>query len=122
MANPAPKDVQALAGLFAASGVLHFVKPRSYEAIVPRQLPARRALVYLSGAAELGCAVGLIVPSTRRTAGLASLVLLTAVFPANVQMTVNIFRQRSGWAKAAAVARLPGQLPMLRTAYRAWCR
>lgn len=122
MANRPPRDVQALAALFATSGILHFLKPRSYEAIVPRRLPARRALVYLSGAAELGCAVGLQVPSTRRPAGLASLVLLTAVFPANVQMTVDIFRHRSSWAKAAAVARLPMQLPMLRTAYRAWRR
>lgn len=120
MPDPAPKDVKALAALFATSGVLHFVKPRPYEAIVPRQLPARRVLVYLSGAAELGCAVGLVVPSTRRVAGLASLGLLTAVFPANVQMAVDVSRHRSGWAKAAAVARLPGQLPMLRTAYRAW--
>lgn len=116
----APKDVKALAVLFATSGVLHFVRPRPYEAIVPRQLPARRALVYVSGAAELSCAAGLALRSTRRTAGLASLALLTAVFPANVQMTVDVFRRRSAWAKAAAVARLPMQLPMLRTAYRAW--
>jgi uncharacterized membrane protein len=109
-----------LAALFAVSGVLHFAKPRPYEAIVPRGLPAPRLAVYLSGALELGCAAGLMVPSTRRAAGLASVALLTAMFPANVQMTVDVFGHRSRWAKAASVARLPMQLPMLRTAYRAW--
>jgi uncharacterized membrane protein len=114
------RDVRALAALLAVSGVLHFVVPSRYEAIVPRRLPARRALVYASGVVELGCAAGLALPSTRRVAGLVSAGLLVAVFPANVQMTVDVFRRRSRWARAAALARLPMQLPLVRTAYRAW--
>lgn len=120
MNDPPGKDVQALATLFAVSGLLHFVATRHYETIVPRWLPAPRGLVYASGAVELACAVGLVHPVTRRAAGLASLALLVAVYPANVQMTVDVFKRRSAWAKAAAVARLPMQLPMMRTAYRAW--
>jgi uncharacterized membrane protein len=121
------KDAMALAGLFLASGTMHFIRPEPFEAIVPRQLPSRRALVYASGAAEIACAVGLLVPRTRRVAGLASAALLVAVFPANVTMTAQAKRRRDGDPAdsrrrgylAATVARLPMQWPMIRTALRA---
>ncbi|HET8988784.1 MAG TPA: MauE/DoxX family redox-associated membrane protein [Humibacillus sp.] len=124
---PLGKDALALAGLFLASGTMHFVKPAPFESIVPRQLPQRRALVYVSGAAELACAVGLLFPQTRRVAGIASAVLLVAVFPANLTMTAKagqtVSRDPQSTAKqgylAATVARLPLQWPMIRTALRA---
>jgi uncharacterized membrane protein len=124
---PLGKDALALAGLFLASGTMHFVKPAPFESMVPRQLPQRRALVYVSGAAELACAVGLLFPRTRRVAGVASAVLLVAVFPANVTMTAKagqgVSRDPQSTAKqgylAATVARLPLQWPMIRAALRA---
>jgi len=109
-----------LVALFAASGVLHFVRPGPFERIVPRGLPHRRALVHVSGAAELACAAGLVYPPTRRFSGLASAAVLVAIFPANLQMTVDIFRRPSTAARLVAVARLPLQLPMIRVGWRAW--
>lgn len=43
-----------LAGFFTFAGVMHFVIPRTYEAIVPPQspVPPKRA-VSMSGAAEI---------------------------------------------------------------------
>src|SRR3954470_4844774 len=124
---PLGMDVMALAALLLASGAMHFVKPQSFEAMVPKQLPSRRALVYASGALEIVCGVGLFVPRTRRVAGLASAAVLVAVFPGNVTMTGRAKRRLdvdSGNAKkqgylAATVARLPLQWPMIRTALRA---
>ena len=124
---PLGKDAIALAGLFLTSGAMHFVRPEPFESIVPKRLPSRRALVYASGAAEIVCAVGLLVPRTRRVAGLASAALLVAVFPANVTMTGQAKRRldrdptdtgRQGYL-AATVARLPLQWPMIRAALRA---
>lgn len=125
--RPLGKDAAALAGLFAVSGVLHFVRPQVFESIVPKALPQRRALVYASGAAEIACAAGLLVPSTRRVAGLASAALLAAVFPANVTMTAQAARRLSRDPSdprrraylAATVARLPLQWPMIRAGLRA---
>src|SRR3954463_5087806 len=93
---PLGKDAIALAGLFLTSGTMHFVKPEPFESMVPKQLPSRRALVYASGAAEIACAVGLLIPRTRRVAGFASAVLLVAVFPANVAMTGQAKQRLSG--------------------------
>jgi uncharacterized membrane protein len=113
-------DVLGLAVLFAVSGSLHLVRPEPYERIVPHRLPAHRRLVYASGVAELLCAAGLLSPRSRRRAGLLSACVLVAVFPANLQMTVDVFRRRGRVARALALARLPLQVPLVRTALRAW--
>ena len=113
------RDVAGLAGLFAVSGVLHFLMPRPYERIVPRSLPRKRGLVLASGAAELVCAAGLAHTRTRPAAGWASVALLLAVYPANLQMAADAQRTRSSAYKAGTLLRLPLQLPMIRAALRA---
>jgi uncharacterized membrane protein len=111
-----------LAALFTGSGIAHFVRPRFFDAIMPRLLPVRshRALIYASGAAELVCAVGLARRS--RWASAASTAVLLAVFPANVQMALDAGSGRSpGATDRADVAwgRLPLQLAMLWAARQA---
>ncbi|GAB2586021.1 DoxX family protein [Kribbella endophytica] len=113
------RSTTGLAGMFAVMGVLHFVKPKPFERIVPKALPAKKELVYASGVAELACAAGLLHPRTRRAAGLASVALLAAVFPANVQMALDVNRKGSGRAKAIAFGRLPLQVPLIRAALKA---
>ena len=128
MTTPAPlsKDLVALATLFITSGSTHLVRPELFEPLVPSSLPRRRELVYVSGVAELLCAVGLLHPRTRRYAGWASAALLLGVFPGNVQMSANYGKRarRKGTpaaqtAFAATLARLPLQVPLIRTALRA---
>ncbi|WP_114149413.1 DoxX family protein [Nocardioides sp. 616] len=113
------RDVAALATLFATSGTIHLVKPEVFLPIVPESLPARRQLVTWSGVAELVCAAGLLHPRTRRAAGWASAALLLGVFPANVKMAKDAQRSRKPALKVGTVARLPLQVPMIRTALRA---
>jgi uncharacterized membrane protein len=117
-------QVLALAGLFSVSGVMHVIRPQSYETMVPSYLPARRGLVYASGVAELACAAGLMHPCTRKAAGWASAALLVAVFPANMQMAVTEGRRarHQGGSRArqvATLARLPLQIPLIRVALKA---
>ena len=92
--------------------MLHFVRPRPFEAIVPPALPAPRALVYASGAAEVAGGIGLLVPRLRRAAGLGLVALLLAVFPANVWMAreAGRFRRVPAWA---LWARLPLQFVLI---------
>ncbi|GAA1653129.1 DoxX family protein [Kribbella alba] len=113
------RSTTGLAVLFGVTGVLHFVKPEPFERIVPRQLPKKKALVYVSGVAELACAAGLLHPRTRRAAGVLSAGLLAAVFPANVQMAVDLQRRGSAPAKVIGFARLPLQIPLIRAALKA---
>ena len=119
-----PKDLAGLAALLATAGILHMVKPQIFETIVPRQLSQRRGLVYASGVAERACSAALLHPRTRKAAGWASAVLLVAVFPANVQMAVTESKRASRGTgsrgrQVATLARLPLQIPMIRTALKA---
>ena len=103
-----------LAGLLTVTGSLHFLAPRPFVSIVPRRLKARRELVMVSGAAELACAAGLVLPATRGPAGWTTAALFLAVFPANVKMAVDSQRRpRSTAYRAAAWARLPVQVPLV---------
>jgi uncharacterized membrane protein len=83
-----------LGGTFIATGALHFLRPRMYEAIVPDYLPAHRELVYASGVAEALGGAGVLLEPTRRPAGWWLILTLLAVFPANVEMAVHAERFR----------------------------
>ncbi|HEX3733731.1 MAG TPA: hypothetical protein VHU86_01130 [Solirubrobacterales bacterium] len=78
-----------LAGLFSFAGLLHFVIPRSYEAMMPPSLPRHREAVVVSGIAEIAGGVAVLHPASRRLGRWGLLALLLAVFPANVHMAVN---------------------------------
>ncbi|MTB86795.1 DoxX family protein [Aeromicrobium senzhongii] len=115
---PRRTDLALVAVPFAVSGVVHLVRPQTFERIVPRFLPRRRDLVLVSGVAELVCAAAVLAPRTRRVGALASAGLLAAVFPANVQMAVDVVgsRRASPAFKAGVLARLPLQWPLIRAA------
>jgi len=108
----------ALCGpVFVVAGALHFVRPRTYAAIVPDYLPAHRELVYASGVAEALGGAGLMHPRTRLAAGWWLVATLVAIFPANVWMAQHPERYRVPGGRAALLARLP-----LQAAFVAWVR
>jgi uncharacterized membrane protein len=80
---------RALAAFFAFAGTMHFVVPRSYEAMMPPSFPAHREAVIISGVAEIAGGAMVAPRRTRRLARWWLLGLLVAVFPANVHMAVN---------------------------------
>jgi uncharacterized membrane protein len=90
-----------LAAFFIGAGTNHFVMPRAYQAIVPPRLQRESArVVQISGVAEIVGGLGVLVPATRRLAGLWLVFVLAAVFPANVYMARNPerFRRIPRWA------------------------
>jgi uncharacterized membrane protein len=107
-----------LAALLAVAGTTHFLKPRPYDAIVPRSLPGSpRFWTYASGAAELVTAAAIANPATRRAGGLAAAVLFAAVLPANVKMARD-WEDKPVPMRALAYARLPFQAPLIWSAIK----
>jgi uncharacterized membrane protein len=79
-----------LLGLFLlAAGIAHLVVPEEFLGQVPGWLPARTALVYVSGLVEIALGVALLVVSARRhQLGWVVAAFLVAVFPGNVHQAV----------------------------------
>jgi uncharacterized membrane protein len=117
--EPLRTDAKIVVGAFLASGVVHLVRPQTFEPLMPDWAPAHRELIYASGVAELLCAAGLLLAPTRRAAGLASAAVLLGVYPGNIKMAVDASRTPHTAYKAAAFGRLPLQLPLIRGALRA---
>jgi uncharacterized membrane protein len=111
--TPMEKDAAGLAALLATTGVLHFVAPKPFDAIVPGGLPGTaRQWTYLSGLCELAVAASVAHPRTRKAGGLAAAALFAAVFPANVKMAWD-WRHASPAKRAIALGRLPLQIPLI---------
>ena len=106
---------------FLGAGALHFLRPRIYEAIMPRYLPAPRELVYASGVAEIAGGAGMLHPRTARPAAWWLIATMVGVFPANVEMAVNAERFKQ-FPRAALWARLPLQALIIAAIYFAAAR
>ncbi|GAA4466666.1 DoxX family protein [Nibrella saemangeumensis] len=78
-----------MAGLYIVAGVLHFVSPRTYLAIMPPYIPYPWLMVIVSGFFEVLFGVGLLFPQTRSLSAWGLILLLIAVFPANLYMATS---------------------------------
>jgi len=103
---------------FVFAGVMHFVIPRQYEAIVPDYLPAHKELVQASGVAEIAGGLGMMLPRTRRVASWWSIATLIAVFPANLHMALHPDKYKQV-PRMALYLRLPVQLLFIAWAWAA---
>ncbi len=105
-----------MGALYILAGLNHFRKPKMYERIIPPAFPAPKALNLISGAAEVVLGALIMVPQCSETAAWGIIVLLIAVFPANIYMAVN---KKAGFGLPLWVLylRLPLQLLLI---YWAW--
>jgi uncharacterized membrane protein len=78
--------------IFIGAGANHFWHPAIYVRITPPVFPHRLALVWISGFFEMLGGAGLLSPALRRAAAWGLLVLLIAVFPANLYMAIDADR------------------------------
>jgi uncharacterized membrane protein len=106
---------------FVVTGILHFVIPKTYEAIMPPYLPRHRELVYASGVAEIASGALLTYPPTRKAGMIASILTLIGVFPANLHMAIEAdkFGKRVPGGAVSLYCRLPIQLLFIYWAWKA---
>jgi uncharacterized membrane protein len=95
--------------LFVGAGLNHFAIPGAYRQIVPPGFGDPARVVAISGVAEVAGGLGVLVPRTRRVAGLGLIALLAAVFPANLYMARNParFPRIPRWALYARLSLQP---------------
>ena len=96
---------------FLFGGVAHFSLTEAEMRIVPPAIPWPRAAVLISGVFELLGAVGILIPATRRAAGIGLFLLTIAVTPANVYMLQHA--ELFNVPRWALIVRLPFQAVLL---------
>jgi uncharacterized membrane protein len=80
----------ALAVMFLFTSTAHFSGMKhDLAAMMPEPLPDGLWIIYLTGVFEIAGAVGLLIPRTRRLAGICLVLLLIAQFPANVNAALG---------------------------------
>ncbi|MBL0308634.1 MAG: DoxX family protein [Bacteroidetes bacterium] len=105
-----------MAALYVAAGVNHFWHPKFYLKIMPPWLPWHHQLVIISGVCEIALGLLLLFSSTRSVAAWGIILLLIAVFPANIQMMLDYWN-KSNPKLWVTILRLPLQLILIWWAY-----
>jgi len=96
---------------FLIGGIAHFAATNLEMSIVPPYIPWPRAAVLSSGVFELLGALGLLLKSTRRAAGIGLFVLTLAVTPVHIYMLMS--PQLFAVPYWALILRLPLQAALL---------
>ena len=111
--------ILVMASFYILVGVDHFLRPEWYVRIVPPILPYKLALVYISGIFEIFFGGLLLIPNMRYIAGWGLILLLIAVFPANIFLYINQeVREAYGViSQEQALVRMFFQLPLVLIAY-----
>ena len=113
-----------LAAFIGGAGVMHFVRPEFFDAIVPEWMPgSARTTTLISGGFELTGAVLVASRRTRKAGALFCLLVFLGVYPANIQSALSggIADAPPPFDRAAAAwLRLPLQIPMLLWARRVY--
>lgn len=69
---------------FIFAGILHFLIPDTFMKLMPPFIPLPLAMIYLSGVFEIVGGIGLMVSKTKHLASYGLIILLLAVYPANI--------------------------------------
>ena len=77
-----------MAAFFLGGFVLHMTAVDALVSITPDWVPVPRAVVLTTGWLELAGAIGLMLPQTRRVAGVALALYVLAVWPANIHQAI----------------------------------
>jgi uncharacterized membrane protein len=98
--------------LYVIAGINHFVNSSFYMNIIPSWVPFHVAVNYISGLCEIIFGLLLIPISTRRIGAWLLIILLIAIFPANIQMTIDYCH--AGNPKLwVTIVRLPIQIVLI---------
>ena len=111
-----PWHLYLMALLYVLAGLNHFRVPRVYIKMIPASLPIPKLLNTLSGIAEVVLGILLLIPQTSPWAAWGIILLLIAIFPANLYMYTND-KAAMGLPRWMRLVRLPLQLVLMLWAY-----
>ncbi len=99
-----------IGGMFILTGILHFIIPKIYVRIMPDYIPKKEAMVFWSGVFEVLGGIGIMISFSKTFSAIGLILLLIAVFPANIDMFRKAYKKRGFTLYTfATLIRLPVQ-------------
>ncbi|WP_178987798.1 DoxX family protein [Winogradskyella schleiferi] len=111
-----PIGLYIMAAIYVLAGIMHFIKPKMYMRIMPKYLPNHKALVYLSGIAEMLLGIGLCIPAIKNMA-IFGIIAMLAVFLLVHFYMLSGEKASAGIPKWILILRIPLQFGLM---YWAW--
>ena len=106
---------------YSIVGIKHFIEPDYFLSIIPPYLPFHLELVYISGFFEILFGLMILFPKYRYYGSIGLILLLIAVFPANIYLAQSKEAQEAiGASQQIVIWRLPIQGILIWIAY--WIR
>jgi uncharacterized membrane protein len=103
---------------YLSAGIVHFLNPSFFLAIMPFWLPAKIALIYISGIAEIILALLLLPVQTRKaSAQLIMLMLVVYLLVIHVPQSIDFYKTKNPYLFLSLV-RIPLQFLLLAWAQR----
>ena len=104
--------------LYVIVGIKHFTNTDFFVTIVPPIINCKEEVVVVSGLIEVILGILLLFNQTRKLAAWGIILLLIAVFPANIYLYLSeIARETLSISKNQALYRLPFQIPLMIISY-----
>ena len=100
-------------------GVQHFIDTSFFLKIMPPSFPFHKESVYVSGVLEILFGSGVIIKKTRFSSSWGIILLLIAVYPANIYLAFSEDAQQAVGVSSffASWVRLPIQFALIALAY-----
>ena len=108
-------SLYAMSAVYIMAGIAHFAAQRIFIKIIPPWVPYPQKVNLAVGVAELALGVMLLFPSTQAISAWLIMILLVAIFPANIYHF--LLARKAGRGVMITALRLPLQLPLI---YWAW--
>ena len=104
---------------YISAGINHFYNTNWFLKIMPPYIPYHLELVYISGLFEILLGLFLLLNKTRKYSAYGLIILLIAVFPANIYLAFNEEAQEflNITSLMASWVRLPLQFVLIGIAY-----
>jgi uncharacterized membrane protein len=111
-----PWHLYLMGMIYMVAGMNHFRNPGLYLKIIPPYFSIPKLLNNLAGIAEVTLGIGLCIPSFSAVAAWGIIILLIAIFPANLFMFTDK-KAAMGLPKMVLLLRLPLQIVLMLLAY-----
>jgi len=79
----------AMSGMLLFTAIGHFVYSTGMSMMLPRSIPFKTAIIYLTGLFEIAAAIGLFILSLRHITSILLIIFFIAILPANIHAAIN---------------------------------